>query len=334
MTEPSTIAIAHVATPTATMLIPSSFKEIMELAEWLAKASSLRPELVAKPFDVFSILLAGSELGLPVAASLRGVFTVNGRTALEGKTKMALCLQRGVAVYFERTEHTKDKTTWETMRRGAKKPQTQTYTRAEADAAGLTNKAGPWKGYTQRMISHRAIGWLCDDVYPDVLMGVGNAEDDERPNAPVFQSLGMVGPGVELGAAPAKAKAAESIQAPNPPAAAEVQTPATAPIAATEAPPTVAEPAPASTPPPAPAKPSKPALDDAGFADLKAALRAAKTDDEIKAVSAKVVTFDMSKEWRDELSAIRAEQKIMIRDAAKAEREASGQATLPMGGGK
>jgi hypothetical protein len=87
--------------------------------------------------------------------------------------------------------------------------------------------------------------------------------------------------------------------------------------------------------PPATPKPTgKPQLDEAGFAELKATLRAAQNEDAIKAVSAKVVTFDMSKAWRDELSEIRAQQKILLRDAAKAEQEASGQATLPIGGDK
>ncbi len=41
----------------------------------------------------------------------------------------------------------------------------------------VAGKEGPWRLYTQRMISHRALGWICDDVYPDVVLGVATAED-------------------------------------------------------------------------------------------------------------------------------------------------------------
>lgn len=321
----------------ALAMIPKSLESCWQLAEWLSKAGLFvkrrDPLSVA---DIFAIVLAGVEIGLPPMASLRGIYIVNGKTAMESKTKMAVCLQRGVALYFRRTLHTPDTTTWVMKRRGSTEEASQTYTRGEAKAAGLLDKEGPWRGYTQRMISHRALGWICDDNCADVLMGIATAEDDERPDAPVFQSLGMVGPGVELGAAPVKAKSVESIQTPQAAQTATVP-PAAAKPATETAPPPATEPAPKveSAPPPAAPKPTgKPVLDEAGFAVLKDTLRECKTDDDIKGVSLKVTSFDMPKAWRDELSEIRAQQKILIRDAAKAEPDASNQATLPMGGDK
>lgn len=159
----------------------------MEFATWLAQ-SSLLPKAVNKVHDIFFIICAGMELGLPPMAALRGLYTVHGRTALESKTKAALCIQKGAALYFKRIEFTPEATTWETQRRG-KEPERMRYTRQEAIDAFLApgkptgggppvaGKEGPWRQFTQRMISHRALGWLCDDVYPDVVMGVATAED-------------------------------------------------------------------------------------------------------------------------------------------------------------
>lgn len=176
------------STPDVHALVPSSLDGAMQFAKWLAQ-SSLLPKAVNKEHDIFFIICAGMELGLPPMAALRGLYTVHGRTALESKTKAALCIQKGAAVYFKRVEFTPDATTWETLRRGASEPQRMRYTRQEAiDAflapgkpsgggATVAGKEGPWRQFTQRMISHRALGWLCDDVYPDIVMGVATAED-------------------------------------------------------------------------------------------------------------------------------------------------------------
>lgn len=178
--------------PTAsivTALVPTTLDGAMRLASWLAQ-SSLLPKSVNREHDIFFIVVAGMELGIPPMAALRSLYVVNGRTALESKAKMSLCLSKGAAVYFRRTEYTPEATTWETLRRGQTEPVKMRYTRQEAIAAFLApgpnpdgkgppvaGKEGPWRLYTQRMISHRALGWICDDVYPDVVLGVATAED-------------------------------------------------------------------------------------------------------------------------------------------------------------
>jgi hypothetical protein len=196
-------------------LVPSSLDGAMQFARWLSQ-SALLPKNYAREHDIFFIICAGMELGLPPMAALRGLYTVHGRTALESKTKAALCLQKHAAQYFKRTEFTPLACTWETLRNGQVEPVRMRYTLAEAQEAGLApdpkhnrpGKEGPWRQYTQRMISHRALGWLCDDVYPDIVMGVATAEDFD-PGEFTFKPIGA---GVELGSAPsAPAPVAEVI---------------------------------------------------------------------------------------------------------------------------
>lgn len=207
--------------PNAAALVPSTIDGAYQLARWLGNANLLPPALKGREADIFTMILAGMELGLPPMSALRGMYIVNGKPALEAKTKAAICLQRGAALYITRVEYTSEATTWETLRKGSAEPVKSRYTRKEAKEAGLLDKDGPWRNYAQRMISHRALGWLCDDVYPDIVLGVATAEDfdDEQMS---FKPIAVVGPGVEVGSKPAAAPVIQTTTTPK----AEATTPA------------------------------------------------------------------------------------------------------------
>lgn len=176
--NPEPTALARVDVSASIMaLVPTTLEGTFQLAQWLSKASFLPNHLRGKPEDTFAIMLAGYELGLPTMAALRGLYIVNGKPSLESKTKAALCISRGAAVWFKRTEYTATRCTWQMKRRDSGEIFESSYTHEEAKAAGLTEKAGPWKSYEKRMLSHRALGWLCDDACPDVTLGIGTAED-------------------------------------------------------------------------------------------------------------------------------------------------------------
>lgn len=206
--------LAPVETSSSVMaMVPTSFDGAMQVARWLAQ-SSLLPKSVSREFDIFFIITAGMEVGIPPMAALRSLYVVNGRTALESRAKMALCLNKGAAMYFRRIEYTPEATTWETLRAGQTEPVRMRYTRQEAIDAFLApgkrsgagpnepmvaGKEGPWRQYTQRMISHRALGWICDDVYPDIVLGIATAEDFDQDEF----TFRPIAPGVELQPAPA-----------------------------------------------------------------------------------------------------------------------------------
>lgn len=193
-----TIDIAPIdTTPKALALVPSTLDGAMQLARWLAMSSFMPDYLRGKEGDIFAILLAGTELGLPPMATLRGLYIVNGKPALEAKTKAAICLERGAALYFRKVEDTPKAVTWETMRKGDTEARRSRFTLDEAERAGLTSKSGPWKLYPQRMLGHRALGWLCDDTYPDIVLGVSTAEDFD-PKDYTFSPIPGAG-GIEVG---------------------------------------------------------------------------------------------------------------------------------------
>lgn len=280
-------ALVPVETSThALALVPTSIDGAYQLAAWLSNAQLLPPALRGKQADLFTMILAGMELGLPPMAALRGMYIVNGKPALEGKTKAAICLQRGAALYFKRIEHTPEATTWETMRAGQTEPVRSRYTKQEAKAAGLLDKEGPWRNYSQRMISHRALGWLCDDVYPDIVLGVATAEDFDTEDQVTFRPIAQVGPDVELGAARPSKPAG-----PTPPPSA-----------------------------PATAKPANPKtwLEEEQLVEIEKAMRATKTIGELKKVSTDLVPQDLDDVPRARLLEVFKDQWALLEQEAVA----------------
>jgi hypothetical protein len=301
--EPPTTDIAPIETTSnAIALIPSSLDGAFQLAGWLATSSFLPEKLRGKPGDVFAIILAGVELGLPPMAALRGIYIVNGKTAAEGRTKAAVCLQRGAAVYIRRTEYTPLATTWETLRKGAVEPVKMRYTLEEAKAARLTSKDGPWQAFPQRMISHRALGWLLDDVYPDILMGVATAEDFDEVDSPVFKAIG----GVEV------SQPAKDIK------------PAAAPITGA---PKTAKPAQAEVvTPTAQEPPADEAMTDEEANAIEKLIVATKNRAQLKElIKARIEGQFMTTPTRDRLAQACTDQYTLFAEAAKAEREAAGE---------
>jgi len=280
------------ATNQAMALVPSSLDGAYQLAAWLSNAQLLPPALRGKQADLFTMILAGMELGLPPMAALRGMYIVNGKPALEAKTKAAICLQRGAALYFKRTEYTPEATTWETFRRGQTEPVPMRFTRKEAEAAGLTRKDGPWQQYPQRMISWRALGWLCDDVYPDIVLGVATAEDFDAEPELAFRPISAGGTPVEIAAAPAAPKL------PAPPPAA----PATA--------------KPAGPPPGVPHAPAQlPPLTEDDVIDAIERMTKAGTEPELRKIAAELGNRFKTDTQRDRLLAAHKAQLAEIRAA-------------------
>lgn len=67
--------------------------------------------------------------------------------------------------------------TCKVTRRGKPTPVVSTFSMADARAAGLLGKPGPWKQYTSRMLKMRARAFALRDAFPDVLSGIASAEE-------------------------------------------------------------------------------------------------------------------------------------------------------------
>ena len=134
------------------------------------------------PQGVLSTLLLGRELGLSAMASLRSVHIIEGRHSLSAELMVALVLKSGLAENFTLIETTDTVCTYETLRKGAAKPQRLSYGIEQAEQAGLLftrpgKRPGPWHTMPRLMLRARCKSELARLEYPDLLAGLYTPEE-------------------------------------------------------------------------------------------------------------------------------------------------------------
>jgi hypothetical protein len=122
-------------------------------------ASGFAPRGMEKPEAVLVAIQLGAELGITPMAALQNIAVINGRPAIYGDAALALVRASGLLESFneeEVGEAGKDsfgiKVT-ATRRDGSKG--SETFTVADAKAAKLWGKSGPWTDYPRRMLKFR-----------------------------------------------------------------------------------------------------------------------------------------------------------------------------------
>jgi hypothetical protein len=229
--------------------VPANLDEAWRIAEMLSKSGILPDALRGKPHDILVTVMTGTELGLSPMQSIRDVYVVKGRGYVSSLLKVALVKQSQECEFFRCVETSATKATFTTRRKGEGET-TFSFTLEEAKAAGLIASGGNWEKYPALMLRRRCSGQLADEVYPDVVRGIGDS-DDVRQAAPV--ELNAAPP---TWAPPAPALEEAQLAPPSPPS----------PPAAVEAPkasrlPIVDAPAPEAKPsPPKQATPKQSAL--------------------------------------------------------------------------
>lgn len=193
MNEPSETALAIVPrTPTA--IVPSTFAEARELSEYLGKSGLLPAAMKGSPANIFAIVAAGAELGIPPMAATR-MFYVDERTGIPKLYSEALgaivASRRDVIEHLIPIEQAAEVATWEIKRRG-QAPVRRTWTADMARKAGLIKPdsdkssgwlGSPWCKYPHRMLSARARQECIRDVAPDLIGGIQTDADDEPISA-------------------------------------------------------------------------------------------------------------------------------------------------------
>lgn len=125
-------------------------------------------------------VLKGLEVGLPPVSAISTIMIINQRPSIWGDGALALVQKSGKLEYIietlEGTAFQKDWTAVCVMKRVGQPEYKRTFSFAEAEKGGLTNK-GPWKQYPQRMLQMRARAWGMRDGFADVLNGLAIAEE-------------------------------------------------------------------------------------------------------------------------------------------------------------
>jgi len=156
-------------------LAPQSLDEALRFAEVLAESSIIPKDFAKNPGNILVAIQWGMELGLQPMQAMQNIAVINGRPALWGDAVIALVRSSPLCEYVYETIDG-DVATCRVKRRGEEE-QLRTFSLADAKAAGLIGKQGPWTQYPRRMLQLRARAFALRDVFPDVLRGMPVAEE-------------------------------------------------------------------------------------------------------------------------------------------------------------
>ena len=156
-------------------IVPQNIEEAFRLAGGIAQ-SGLAPKDMATPEKVLVAIMTGMELGLPPMFAVQKIAVINGRPSLWGDAIPALLYARG----FKLREWTDGDTAHCEVTRPTGEKIVRTFSDADAKAAGLLGKTGPWTQYRGRMRQMRARGFAARDGAADVLGGLYLREEVEE----------------------------------------------------------------------------------------------------------------------------------------------------------
>lgn len=159
-------------------LQPANLQEAMQMADMLAKSQMVPKCYQNKPNDTLVAMMMGSELGLNPIQALQNIAVINGKPAIYGDALLALVQSHpkfgGHEESFDENSMTASCTVW---RKGDQKEHTVTFSKFDAEKAGLWGKQGPWQQYPKRMLMWRARGYALRDKFADALGGLITVEE-------------------------------------------------------------------------------------------------------------------------------------------------------------
>lgn len=156
---------------------PDLWQMISTIASEAHKAHTLG---VTSQADAAMKILTGHEVGLPAMASLRVIYNIKAKAAIQPKGAWALIVSHPefAGMAEERLVDDKDKFLGYaiTLKRKNGVQARRQFTLADAARAGLIDKDN-WRGYPEHCCFWRAMAFVQDVVFPDVLMGLSRADE-------------------------------------------------------------------------------------------------------------------------------------------------------------
>jgi hypothetical protein len=167
-------------------LILQSMDDLLRFAK-MAVESNAAPKGMNIGMAAIAIQ-AGMERGLGVMGGLQAAVVINGVLSWRGWAAVALIQSSGLVVPgtfkswvegdpYDMKANARGIAT--ALRKGYDQPFTRTFSLADAKAAGLLTKDGPWATRRGNMLEWRAIGDLGRFHFPEPLGGVPMADDVE-----------------------------------------------------------------------------------------------------------------------------------------------------------
>lgn len=164
-------------------IAPQNFEQANSLAEIIAGSQFCPTAFKGKPGDVLCAIQFATEVGLQPMQGLQNIAVINGKPSLYGDAALAIVRQHPAFVSIEERDPTDALAKGEGLcsikirHSEGTTTVTRRFTTAEAKAAGLIGKQGPWSQYPGRMYQMRARAFAMRDALPEALKGIGIAEE-------------------------------------------------------------------------------------------------------------------------------------------------------------
>lgn len=153
----------------------TSLKEAMDYAKMIADSDLAPKDYKGKPGNVLIAMQYGFEIGLKPMQAIQNIAVINGRPAVWGDAMIGLIQGHPLCEYIK--EDIKDDIAYCIVKRVGHDEHISKFSKADAKAAGLLNKPGPWSQYTDRMLKMRARGFALRDKFSDILKGIAMREE-------------------------------------------------------------------------------------------------------------------------------------------------------------
>ena len=177
MNAAENVAQLPVAQPARFTLAPSNYDEAVKFAKTIAASELVPKDYRDKPENVFVAICFGAEIGLPPLQAVQNIAVINGRPGLWGDAVWAIVKSNPACESTSETFDAHAMTATCTIKRRGNAAHTVTFSKADAEKAGLWGKQGPWQTAPKRMLQMRARAFCARDVFPDALKGMGVAEE-------------------------------------------------------------------------------------------------------------------------------------------------------------
>lgn len=161
------------------------FKALAAQAVVLSQSGICPKALRGKPHDMLQVLMSARDLGLAPTVAMRKLYVVDGQVTIAPALKMALVRIKGAGRIWYHQENDAQECTVYGQRTGEDYVHTVTVTiedaariktRINGKTAPLTEKDN-WKNYPARMLQWRAVGYLIDDLWPEVSFGMYSPDE-------------------------------------------------------------------------------------------------------------------------------------------------------------
>ncbi len=173
-----------ITTTPAFSLVPRNISEATDLAKLIADSDIAPPGFKGRPGNVLVAVQMGLEIGLPPMQAIQNIAVINNRPTIWGDAALAVVQRHPDYVsHTERNSSDAGKAgegLCKIRRRNRLGEVNETegkFTMADAKAAGLAGKQGPWSQYPGRMLQLRARAFALRDSFADALKGLSIREE-------------------------------------------------------------------------------------------------------------------------------------------------------------